>query len=125
MECLKSTGWIEHLIKWFRPLLRVLGLSDQVATIFIAAILFGLLYGSAVIVEETKRGIFTKEELQDLHVSIGINHAIVEDPALFMLLGLNGLWMLLPRFIMAVVSVYILRSARLFIKKLGLTRYSA
>ena len=31
-----------------------------------------------------------KEELENLHISVGINHGMVEDPAMFLVLGLNG-----------------------------------
>jgi len=51
LESLKALGWIEYSFKFFRPLLRILGLSDRAATMFIVAIVFGLLYGGTVIVE--------------------------------------------------------------------------
>jgi len=58
-----------------------------------------------VIVEEAKDGNLTKKELERLHLSIGINHSIVEDPALFLALGLSAFWMWIPRLITAVVAV--------------------
>lgn len=90
LGCLKALGWIEYLLKFFRPLMRIFGLSDRTAMMFMAAILFGLFYGGAVIVEESKKEACTKEELEYLHISIGINHSMVEDPALFTVLGLNA-----------------------------------
>jgi len=110
LESLKSLGWIEYSLKFFRPLVKILGLSDRTATMCVAAIIFGLFYGGAIIVEEAKKGAFTKEELERLHISIGINHAMIEDPALFAVLGLPALWMWGPRFIMAIVAVYIYRA---------------
>lgn len=105
LESLKSLGWIKYLHRFLRPLMKVLGVSDRTATMCVAAIIFGLLYGGAIIVEETKKGTFTKEELERLHISIGINHAMVEDPALFAVLGLPALLMWGPRFIMAIIAV--------------------
>ncbi|HAZ31786.1 MAG TPA: iron transporter, partial [Dehalococcoidia bacterium] len=80
LESLKSLGWIEYSLKFFRPLMRILGLSDRTAMMCVAAIVFGLMYGGAIIVEEAKKGSLTKEELERLHISIGINHAMIEDP---------------------------------------------
>ncbi len=71
----------------------------------VAGLIFGLLYAGAVIVEEAKNGTFTKDELERLHISIGINHAMVEDPALFTALGLPALLMWGPRLIMAIIAV--------------------
>mgnify|MGYP003681896174 CR=1 FL=1 len=105
IESLKSLGWIERLIKFLRPVMRILGLSDRTAMMWVAANIFGLLYGGAVIVEEARRSNLTKEELERLHTSIGINHSMVEDPALFLIFGLNAFWLWVPRFIMAVIAV--------------------
>jgi len=79
---------------------------------FVAGLVFGLLYGGAVIVEEARRGRLTREDAEGLHVSLGINHAVVEDPALFATLGLNLLWLLIPRLVTAIAAVHILRGAR-------------
>ncbi|MCL0076947.1 iron transporter [Dehalococcoidia bacterium] len=112
LESLKSLGWIEYSLKFFRPLMRILGLSDRTAVMCVAAIVFGLMYGGAIIVEEAKKGSLRKEELERLHISIGINHAMIEDPALFAVLGLPALWLWGPRFIMAIIAVQIYRGIR-------------
>jgi hypothetical protein len=88
LEVLKSIGWINQIVKFSRPLLKVLGLSEKAGILWMTAAIFGLAYGAAVIVEEAKEGHLVKEELEGLHLSIGINHALVEDPALFLALGL-------------------------------------
>lgn len=105
LESLKSLGWIEYSLKFFSPLMRILGLSERTAMMWVAAITFGLVYGGAVILEEAKKGTLTKEELEHFHIFIGINHAMVEDPALFAVLGLNLFWLWVPRFMMAILAV--------------------
>ncbi len=105
LESLKSLGWIEYLLRFFKPVMGILGLSDRTAMMWVAAALFGLVFGGAVIVEESKKGVLTKEELERLHISVGINHAIVEDPALFVVLGLNAFWMWVPRLVIAIIVV--------------------
>ena len=107
---LGSLGWIKYLHQFFRPLMKVLGLSDRAVTMWIAGAGFGLIYGSAVIMEEAKKEALTKQELEHLHISIGINHSIVEETALFLVLGVNPLWLLIPRFVTATVAVHALRA---------------
>ncbi len=112
LESLKSLGWIKYLVKFFKPFMRILGLSDQAVMMWVAAVGFGLVYGGAVILEEAKKGALTGEELEHLHISIGINHAVVEDTALFMALGLNAFWLVIPRFTMAVIAVQACRATK-------------
>jgi hypothetical protein len=107
---LGSLGWIKYLHQFFRPLMKVLGLSDRAITMWIAGAGFGLIYGSAVIMEEAKKETSTKQELEHLHISIGINHSIVEETALFLVLGVNPLWLLIPRFLTATIAVHALRA---------------
>ena len=95
----------------------ILGLSNRVAMPWVTAVIFGLLYGGAIIVEEAKRGDLTKAEVEHLHISVGINHSMLEDPALFLALGLNGFWLWVPKFIMAIITVQIFRVARYLKKK--------
>ena len=110
LYCSESLGWLKYLRKFFRPLMKVLGLSDRAVTMWVTGAGFGLLYGSAVIMEEANKEVLTKEELEHLHISIGINHSIVEETALFLALGVNPLWLLIPRFVAAIIGVHTLRA---------------
>jgi hypothetical protein len=53
-------------------------------------------------------GNINKEDLEKLHLSIGINHSMIEDPALFLSLGLSAFWLWVPRLILAIVAVRLL-----------------
>ena len=118
LHALESLGWIRYLVKFFRPLMKILGLSDRAATMWVTGAGFGLLYGSAVIMEEAKKENLTKEELEHLQISIGVNHSIVEEPALFLALGVNPLWLLIPRFVTATLAVHALRGLQYLRRKL-------
>lgn len=105
LEVLKKVGWIEHIVRLCRPVLKALGLSEKAGILWMTAALFGLAYGAAVIVEEANEGHLGKEELEALHLSIGINHSLIEDPALFLALGLSAFWLWIPRLITAIIAV--------------------
>jgi hypothetical protein len=109
LEILKARGWITNIVKLFSPFLKIMGLDKKLGFLWMTAIVFGLAYGGAVIVEETKDGSLSKQDLEMLHLSIGINHSMVEDPALFMSLGLSAFWLYIPRLIMAIVTVRLMR----------------
>jgi hypothetical protein len=71
-------------------------------------VLFGLIYGSAVIMEEIREGLLTREEVEKLHLFIGINHSFIEDPIIFMAQGLRFFWLWVPRLAAAIISVHFL-----------------
>lgn len=108
LEVMKTLGWINHIVRFLTPLLKVLGLRQNVGILWVTATVFGLAYGGAVIVEEVKEGHLTKDELEELHLSIGINHSMVEDPSLFLSLGLSAFWLWIPRLIVAMIAVRLL-----------------
>lgn len=109
LECFARLGWDQYLYRFFRPFMKVLGLSDRSVMLWVTAVVFGLMYGSAVILEKSKDGSLTRSELERIHISIGINHSMVEDPALYMALGLNGFWLYIPKLVMAILCAQLYR----------------
>lgn len=116
LEVLKTLDLIHPMVRFLNPLLKLMGLNQRVGFLWLTAVIFGVAYGGAVIVEEVKSGHLTKEELEELHLSIGINHALVEDPSLFLSLGLNPFWLWVPRIIVAILAERLLTLWR-FIKR--------
>lgn len=108
LDIAKSLGWVMPIVKALSPFLRVLGLSEKVGILWMTAVIFGLTYGGAVIVEEARQGHISKEELEELQLSIGINHSMVEDPFLFMAFGISAFWLWVPRLITAMAATRML-----------------
>lgn len=113
MEILKQFRVIDKVVRIIEPFLGLLGLDRSVAILWLTAAVFGITYGGAVIVEETRERRIGADQLKTLHVSIGINHAMVEDPALFLPLGIHPFWLWIPRLVIAVVFTHCYRLWRL------------
>jgi len=107
LEIMRNYKLIDSIVKIINPFMRLLGLEKKVGLLWLTAVIFGLSYGAAVIVSEVRNSSFTQAELEDLHISIGINHAIIEDPAIFLSLGLSPFWLWVPRFIAAIIAVHV------------------
>jgi hypothetical protein len=116
LEILKTLDLISPMVRALRPVLKIMGLDQKVGFLWLTAVIFGVAYGGAVIVEEVKAGYLTKEELEELHLSIGINHSLVEDPSLFLSLGLSPFWLWVPRLIVAILAERVLTLWR-FLKR--------
>ncbi len=109
LELLKTFDLIHPFVRALGPFLRLMGLDQKVGFLWMTAVVFGISYGGAVIVEEAKNGRLNKDELELLHLSIGMNHSMVEDPPLFISLGVNPFWLYIPRLLMAIAIVRLVR----------------
>jgi len=109
MELMRAARVIPFLARILRPLLWLMGVSQRVGILWLTAAVFGLTYGAAVIVEEARAETFEKEEIERLQLSIGINHALIEDGAVFMALGIPAIWLWGPRLVAALVVVHLYR----------------
>ncbi|MFA5906342.1 MAG: iron transporter [Desulfobacula sp.] len=107
MELAKLFHIITFITRIFSPVLSFMGLSRSTGMLWLTATIFGLAYGAAVMVEETRSNEYKKEDLIKLHLSIGINHSMVEDPALFLPLGLPAFWLWIPRLVAAVMAAWL------------------
>jgi hypothetical protein len=105
LEIMKNYNLIDRIVRVMEPVLKVLGLGKETGFLWLTAVTFGLTYGAAVIVEEAKEGNLSKDELERLQLSIGINHSMIEDPVLFLSLGLGIFWMCVPRLVAAIIAV--------------------
>jgi hypothetical protein len=107
LEMLKNYRLIDRAVELLAPLLRIMGLRKETGFLWLTAVVFGLTYGAAVIVEEVRQGNLGRDDLERLQISIGINHSMIEDPALFIAIGLGFWWMVLPRLMASVCAVHL------------------
>ena len=107
MELARSFHVIETVTRICAPVLRLLGLDSACAMLWMTAAVFGLAYGAAVIVEETKNNTHDPQTLTRLHLSIGVNHAMIEDPCLFLTLCLPAFWLWIPRLVTSMVASWL------------------
>ena len=108
IEAMKAFNLVGVCVRVFAPFLKMMGLDHRTGMLWLTGVLFGLVYGGAVIVEESRDLRLTPVEVEKLQVSIGINHSMIEDPLLFLPFGINPLWLWVPRLAAAVAAVYLI-----------------
>lgn len=105
-DLMRTYGLFDRLARRLRPLMALLGLSERVAFLWLTGTFLGLSYGSGLIIQEARTpGRFRRGDLRDLHVSIGIAHSLLEDTLLFAAIGVNPLFVLVPRPVAAALAV--------------------
>ena len=106
---LKEFKILDLLSKIFAPLMSIMGLSRESSFLWFVAQTLGLTYGSGVMLEAVKKKEITPHNANLLNYHIAINHSLLEDTLLFVAIGVPALWMIIPRFILAIVVVWIVR----------------
>lgn len=106
---LEEFGFIDNLALLLRPILRLMGLPESVAFLWIVANTLGLAYGSAIMLEQSESGKLETEDADLLNHHIGISHSLLEDTLLFVAIGVPALWIIFPRIILATAEVWLLK----------------
>jgi hypothetical protein len=94
--------------KTIQTQLLVQGVHKGLSGFWMTAAVFGIAYGGAIIIEEVKENHIKKFELMKLHFSMGVNHSLIEDPVIFLSLGLSPFWLWVPRIMAAILFVHLL-----------------
>ncbi len=108
LEVIKDTHLLEKIAKFTSPLMRLLTLSPEASFPLLAGVVFGISYGSGVILQVAKEGRITKRDLLLLSIFFGACHGMIEDPAIFAAIGAHWPILVFTRVISAFVLVIII-----------------
>lgn len=95
--------------------MKIMGLSPDSSFLWVISQIVGLTYGSAIMIEAVEKKQITAQNAKLLNYHIAINHSLLEDTLLFVAIGVPAMWMIGPRFIIAIIVVW---SIKVFQKKL-------
>lgn len=110
---LSEFGIMNVIAKLFKPMMRVFGLPENTAFLWLVANIVGLGYGAAVMLDEIGRGALSEHDVKLLDTHICVSHSNVED--LIIMSAMGGIWwiMLLTRLIAAIILVWGIRLAEI------------
>ena len=108
VEVLKALGFVYYCELLMKPLLRVLGISHQLAHIMAIGGLLGLTYGSGLLIAESEQRSFSGRDLAGALVFISMCHALIEDTLLMLFIGADLSAVLFARFFMCLIVVALL-----------------
>jgi spore maturation protein SpmB len=112
MRFLKATGLMEAFARALRPVMNWLGIHASVIPITVVGMTLGILYGGALMIEETRKHQLAPKEVFYAFCLMGLCHSIIEDSLLMMTLGANGYVVFLYRPICALLTLFL--AVRLF-----------
>jgi hypothetical protein len=103
IELAKFYKVIEKFTGKMKGFLRFLTLPEEAAFPLLAGILFGIVLGSALIIDYAREGILRKRDLLLIGIFLSISHSIVEDTFIFAVFGANPAVLIVIRTILAIM----------------------
>ncbi|MCA1950332.1 MAG: transporter [Treponema sp.] len=116
-KVMEEFGILELLGNITGPFMRLLGLPPSTGFLWIVANIIGLAYGSAIMIERVESGKLSLSEGELFNHHVGVSHSLLEDTLLFMAIGVPLFWAVVPRFILAIVVVWLERGRRILFRK--------
>lgn len=103
---LDDSGAMVWLTKVMRPLMKLFGLPDNAAYLWLVGNVIGLSYGSAMMMELEDCGQISKEEANEVNYHLIMNHSMLEDTLVFVSVGVSAAWILGTRVSFAIALVW-------------------
>jgi len=100
---------MDALARIFAPVMRFMGLSRDCSFLWFVANIIGLTYGSAILIEQVEAGKLGRGDARMLNNHLAISHSLLEDSLLFIAIGVPVFWVTIPRLLLAVVVVLVIR----------------
>jgi len=113
-KILEEFGFLNAINRILQPLMRLFGLSPEVSIGWFVGNAVGLAYGSAILIEQVNEGQVTTKQADLLNHHLAVSHSQLEDPLLFLAIGLPMLWLMWPRILLAMIAVYLRKLEYMF-----------
>jgi len=108
LELFEGSRPFRRLVRLWARLMKPLGMTEEIATPTFVGFLFGIAYGSGVIIRETRRRRVPRRQVFLMSAFLSQVHAIVEDSLVFIALGAAALWVIGFRLVWATVVTALL-----------------
>lgn len=108
LELARRYGVLERVLRGLKRVIGFMGYSDDAGMPWLAGNVFGIVFGAGLIVESVKESRLTPKQVTLVATFLSICHGLFEDTAIFLVLGANFFWIVVPRIILAVIVTYVL-----------------
>lgn len=108
---------MDLLSKTFAPFMLFMGLARNSSFLWLVANIVGLTYGSAIIIEQVEEGKISTKDVKNLNNHLAISHSLLEDTAIWAVMGVPLFWVTVPRVALAIVVVWTVRGFEKIIQK--------
>ncbi|NIO74315.1 MAG: hypothetical protein GTN69_00105, partial [Armatimonadetes bacterium] len=85
------------------------GLGESALAPLLIGLIFGIVYGAGALIALGRAGAVKPADARTVGIFLGICHSMLEDPLLFIAIGGHWFWLIVVRFLLAVILTPLLR----------------
>ena len=108
LELFEGSRPFRRLVRAWTRVMAPLGMTEEIATPTLVGFLFGIAYGSGVILRETRRRRLARRQVFLMSVFLSQVHAIVEDSLVTVAVGASVVWVVGFRLVWATAATALL-----------------
>jgi spore maturation protein SpmB len=117
MEFFQEYNILDKLTGLMTPFTRLLGMSSEANLPLMAGLLLGIGYGGAIILDSTRQGKLSRQDIFLINLFLVLCHSLIEDTLIWAALGAKAVQLQIGRFVLALlvcclVSRFMARTAR-------------
>ncbi len=125
LELFEGSRPFRRLVRAWTRVMAPLGMTEEIATPTLVGFLFGIAYGSGVILRETRRRRLARRQVFLMSVFLSQAHAIVEDSLVTIAVGAAALWVVGFRLVWATAATALLGAVAAVAVRRGFRRGDA
>jgi hypothetical protein len=107
IQILKDIRLLDWLAKFLAPLLRPFGIASEGAITLTSGLFAGLMFGAGLIIQQAQEKQFARRDITLIFIFLAACHAVIEDTLIFVPLRIPVVYLLLIRFLSAIVLTLI------------------
>ncbi len=92
---------------FFKHIMLVFGLTKESAFMWLIINIVGLIYGASMLIDAKDKRHISEIEQKKLKLSICTSHSMIQETANFMTLGCNPAYLIIPRILISIITVWI------------------
>jgi hypothetical protein len=108
LELARRYGILEKTVRAVGSVTRFIGLKPEAGMPWLAGNVFGIVFGAGVVIESVHEGQLDSKQVTLVATFLALCHGLFEDTAIFLVLGANMFWILVPRIVLAVAVTWVL-----------------
>ncbi|MGS0763688.1 nucleoside recognition domain-containing protein [Syntrophomonas curvata] len=98
---------LDKLTALMSPFTRLLGMSSEANLPLMAGLLLGIGYGGAIILDSTRQGKLSSQDIYLINLFLVLCHSVIEDTLIWAALGAMAIPLQIGRFILALAVCYL------------------